>query len=446
MRRPLDHPLSRVIRRDKIVVMSDPFLDAVDKTPLALPPVTDDVLRAVRVMIDAYRLSAESRDVEVVLDGVLDAVARLVAYDAAGIYVLRRSSRRVHHWRWRGDEGPARGRRDPIVKDGMVALAIERGEPVLTNCASGDATAGRSEFASCLVVPIVGLHGTPMGAIELRATRPTAYEARAVEMLQLFATVVAGSIERARLKDEVRDKHRIDSELLVAREVMEELIPSVIPSLEGFDIAGVNEASFEVGGDYYEFIQLPDDRWGIIIADVVGKGIGAALMVSAIRATLYALVGRELATRAVMRRANRFFHDSVEGGRYVTLFYAVLDVQSRRIIYVNAGHQPPFVLRRNGEVEALESGGFPLGMFDTPRYFEGFAELHEGDLMVLYTDGIVEASDAHDEHYGRDRLLATLGGVRTQSAEDICRQVMDGVRSFSFGSQDDRTLLVLKAT
>ncbi len=130
MRRPLDHPLSRVTRRDKMVVMSDPSLDAVDKTPLALPPVTDDVLRAVRVMIDAYRLSAESRDVEVVLDGVLDAVARLVAYDAAGIYVLRRSSRRVHHWRWRGDEGPARGRRDPIVKDGMVARAIERGEPL----------------------------------------------------------------------------------------------------------------------------------------------------------------------------------------------------------------------------------------------------------------------------------------------------------------------------
>ena len=426
--------------------MSHPSLDAVDKTPPALPAVTDDVLSAVRVMIDAYRLTAESRDVDVILNGILDAVARLVVYDAAGIYVLRRSNRRVHHWLWRGDGGPARGRRDPIDEDGLVARAIERGEPVLTNCAAGDETVGRSGFESCLVVPIVGLHGALMGAIELRATRPTAFDARAVEILQLLATVVAGSIERARLKDEVRDKRRIDSELLVAREVMEELIPSTIPTLEGFDIAGVNEASFEVGGDYYEFIRLPDDRWGIIIADVVGKGIGAALLVSAIRATLYALVGRELATRAVMRRANRFFYDSVEGGRYVTLFYAVLDVQSRRVIYVNAGHQPPYVLRLNGEVEALESGGFPLGMFENPRYFEGFAQLHEGDLMVLYTDGIVEASDAHDEHYGRDRLLATLGGVRTQTADDICRQVMDGVRSFSFGSQDDRTLLVLKAT
>ena len=99
--------------------------------------------------------------------------------------------------------------------------------------------------------------------------------------------------------------------MIDAYRVMEELLPRTIPTLCGFDIAGVNEASFEVGGDYYEFIPLPDDRWGIIIADVVGKGIGAALLVSAIRASLYALVGRELAARALMRRANRFFYDSV---------------------------------------------------------------------------------------------------------------------------------------
>ena len=323
---------------------------------------------------------------------------------------------------------------------------MERGEPVLTNCATEDVPAGGSGFESCLVVPIVGLQATVMGALELRATRPRAFDTRAVEMLQLFGTVVASTIERARLKDEVRDKRRIDSELMVARHVMEELIPHTIPTLPGFDIAGVNEASFEVGGDYYEFIQLPDDRWGIVIADVVGKGIGAALLVSATRATLYALAGRELATRAVMRRANRFFYDSVEDGRYVTLFYAVLDVPSRRIIYVNAGHQPPLVLRRNGEVEELTSGGLPLGMFEAPRYFEGFAQLERGDLLVLYTDGIVESSDAHYEHYGRSRLLTTLGCARSERAEVICRQVMDDVRSFSFGSQDDRTLLVLKAT
>ncbi len=322
------------------------------------------------------------------------------------------------------------------------------GESVLTNCTAEneDGSEGDDGFGSCLVVPIIGLNEAVMGALELRGSRSLAFDERAVEMLQLFGAVVAGTIERARLKDEVRDKRRVDSELLVARHVMEELVPHTIPTLEGFDVGGVNEASFEVGGDYYEFIPLPDERWGIIIADVVGKGIGAALLVSAMRASLYVLVGRELAVRAVMRRANRFFYDSVEESRYVTLFYAVLDVPSRRMIYVNAGHQPPVVLRGNGEIEKLESGGVPLGMFEAPRYFEGFVELDQGDLTVLYTDGIVESSDAHDEHYGRDRLLTTLGSVRTESADAICRHVMDDVRSFSFGSQDDRTLVVLKAT
>ena len=322
-------------------------------------------------MIDAYRLTAESRDVDVILNGILDAVARLVVYDAAGVYVLRRSNRRVHHWLWRGDRGPARGRRDPIEEDGLVARAIERGEPVLTNCAAGDETVDRSGFESCLVVPIVGLHGAPMGAIELRATRPTAFDARAVEILQLLATVVAGSIERARLKDEVRDKHRIDSELLVAREVMEELIPSLIPPLEGFDIAGVNEASFEVGGDYYEFIRLPDDRWGIIIADVVGKGIGAALLVSGDPGDALC-PGRPRAGNPCGDASRQPV--LLRFGRGGALRDPVL-CRPRCPVAPNHLRQcrspAALVLRRNGEVEALENGGFPLGMFENPRYFEG---------------------------------------------------------------------------
>jgi sigma-B regulation protein RsbU (phosphoserine phosphatase) len=429
--------------------MSNSSIDSVAETQRltsAGSPVTDDAVRAVRVLIDAYRLSAESRDIDVILNGILDGVAQLVSFDAAGVYVLGRSKRQVRHWRWRGAAGPVPGHHDPVAEGGLVAQAMASGEPVLTNCVAKDGRAGEAGFGSCLVVPIIGLNEAVMGALELRVIREQAFDARAVEMLQLLGTVVAGTIERARLKDEVRDKRRIDSELLVARQVMEELVPRTIPTLDGFDIAGVNEASFEVGGDYYEFIPLHDDRWGIIIADVVGKGIGAALLVSAIRASLYALAGRELAVRAVMRRANRFFYDSVEDSRYVTLFYAVLDVPSRRMIYVNAGHHPPLVLRENGEVEALESGGVPLGMFESPRYFEGFAALDQGDLAVFYTDGIVESSDAHDEHYGRSRLLTTLGSVRSQSAEAICGHVMDDVHSFSFGSQDDRTLLVLKAT
>jgi sigma-B regulation protein RsbU (phosphoserine phosphatase) len=158
-----------------------------------------------------------------------------------------------------------------------------------------------------------------------------------------------------------------DHELAVARRVMAELLPQRAPALPGFDVAGAHETSREVGGDYYEFIPLGDDRWGIAIADVVGKGVAAALLVAAVRASLFALVSHELAQRAILRRANRFFHESVEAGKFVTLFYAVLDVASRRLIYVNAGHVPPVILRQNGEIELMEEGGVPLGLFEDPR-------------------------------------------------------------------------------
>ena len=405
---------------------------------------TDEALRSVRVLVDAYRLTAESGEPEPILNGILDCVARLVDYDSAAVYVLGRSGRHVRHFWWRDESGAVPCHDGALDEGRPVARAIDAGEPVLLD-ESIDPAEGGPCHRSGLVVPLVGLHGV-MGAIELHSRRAGAYDARAVETLLMLGTVIAGTIEQSRMREEVRAKRRIDAEMLVARDVMQDLIPRDVPTLEGFDIAGVNEASFEVGGDYYEFIPLPDDRWGVIVADVAGKGIAAALQVSAIRASMYALVGRELAIRAVMRHANRFFYDSVDAGRYVTLFYAVLDVPTRQLIYVNAGHQPPLLVRADGTVKKLWSGGVPIGMFESPQYFEGGARLRAGDLLALYTDGIVESSNAHDEEFGDGRLTQTMHEARSESAQVICQRVMDDVRRFSFGSVDDRTLLVLKAT
>ena len=412
--------------------------------PVLETTCTDEALRAVRVLVDAYRLTADSRDADRILNGILDCVARLVDYDSAAVYVLGSSGRHVRHFWWRDESGAVPCHDGALDEGRPVARAIDSREPVRLDESIEPAEGGPCH-RSGLVVPLVGFHGV-MGAIELHSKRAGAYDARAVEMLRLLGTLIAGTIERSRMQEEVRAKRRIDAEMLVARQVMEDLVPRGIPTLEGFDISGVNEASFEVGGDYYEFIPLPEDRWLMIIADVAGKGIAAALQVAAIRASIYALVGRELAIRAVMRHANRFFHDSVDAGRYVTLFYAVLDVPTRQIIYVNAGHQPPLLVRPDGSVDKLWSGGVPIGMFESPRYFEGGARLRPGDLLALYTDGIVESANAHDEEYGHDRLAATMHGARGESAEAICRRVMDDVHRFSFGSPDDRTLLVLKAT
>ena len=159
------------------------------------------------------------------------------------------------------------------------------------------------------------------------------------------------------------------------------------------------------------------------------------------------LVGHELAVRAIMRRANRFFHESVEEGKYVTLFYTVIDPPRRRMLYVNAGHVSPVLLRANGEVELLEEGGMPLGLFEAPRCFEGHIALNEGDVLTLYTDGVVETPDPDDDFYGMDRLVKLVKEQATSSSTEICSGIMQDVRRHGGGARaDDRTLVVMKAT
>lgn len=243
------------------------------------------------------------------------------------------------------------------------------------------------------------------------------------------------------------DPARLEYELAVARRVMASLLPHGTPTLSGFDIGAVNRASYHVGGDYYEFIPLTDGRWGIATADVVGKGLPAALLVAATRASLCTLAGLELALRAILRRANTFLQASVEPGRFVTLFYGVMEVRARRLIYVNAGHVPPILLRREGQAEFLEEGGPPLGLFEDARYLEGFAQLHPGDLLALYSDGVSEAMDPSETSYGRQRLVETLARHASASAAAICEAVLDDVQQFSRGrAEDDQTIVIMKAT
>ena len=310
---------------------------------------------------------------------------------------------------------------------------------------SPQASEGRGCARSRLLVPILGATGRVLGALDAWSDDPEGYDAEAAHLLTIYGHAVAGAIESARLQAEVIDKRRMDVDLALARQVMQELLPNNTPDLPGFDIAGSHASSLAVGGDYYEFIPLGDDRWGVVIADVVGKGITAALLVSAIRASIASLVGHELAVRAIMRRANRFFHESVEEGKYVTLFYAVLDVQHRRLLYSNAGHVPPVLLRKGGGVELLEDGGVPLGLFKAPRYVDGYATLRQGDLLALYTDGVVEAMDRDDQPYGLDRFVATLARARDAGAGEICSAVMRDVRQhLSGGPSDDCSLVVIK--
>lgn len=398
-------------------------------------------------MVDAVRLPAVTRDREGILNGILDGLEALVHADAAGVYIVDSKGKKLRHSLVRGCDKPVSNLNAPFDGHGVIGKVLTTGKPVQLTASSPEVSDGRPCARSRLVVPIVGATNRVLGVLDVWSDDPDGYDDDAASLLAVYGLAVAGTIEGARLYAEVVDKRRLESELSLARQVMQGLLPNSTPTLPGFDIAGAHETSLEVGGDYYEFIALGDGRWGVVIADVVGKGIAAALMVSAIRASIASLVGHELAVRAIMRRANRFFNESVGNGKYVTLFYAVLDVPHRRLLYANAGHVPPVLLREGGSVELLDEGGVPLGMFESPRYVEGNTVLKAGDLLTLYTDGVVETTDADDIPYGLDRFVATLQRSREQTADEICAEVMRDVRRHgSVARQDDRTLVVFKVS
>jgi sigma-B regulation protein RsbU (phosphoserine phosphatase) len=406
-----------------------------------------------RAIVESFAAIGASNDLNRTADQVLAGLRALFRSDVATIAVKALGERaEIVCQRTRSDHEADRERPRAEVGVGIVGRVLESGKAVLFGVVeegSPFSSELRTATRSAMAAPIIGGAGRLLGALLLESSEAGRYDNDALETLMSFGRASAAAVERSLLYTQVLDdERRLEGEMEVARQVMAGILPSEIPKLAGFDVAAVIEPCFEVGGDYYDFIPLVDDRWGIAMADVSGKGVPAALVVAAMRATLYTLAKRELALRSVFRHANEFINTSTRvRAKYVTLFYAVLDVQARRMIYVNAGHLPPVVLRETGDVDLLRSGGFPLGFFDAPRYFEQFVQLSTGDLVCLYTDGITETSNANDEDYGRARLIEVLRRNQQKTAAEIADALLADVRRFGERAPlDDATVLVLKAT
>ena len=242
------------------------------------------------------------------------------------------------------------------------------------------------------------------------------------------------------------ERERLESELALARRIQSRLLPAQPPRIEGVDIAGVSEPARAVGGDYFDHIALADGRVALVIADVSGKGVPAALLMSAFRASLMSQLDGTTDPARVMARVNRFLHQSVEPGRFVTAFLGVLDPRSGRFEYCNAGHNPPFVVAGGGEVSTLETGGLLLGMLEDAPYQAGLLELVPGATLALFTDGVTEAQAADGTMWGEERLVEMLKRQAGEPCEAFARRIVDAVRSFEGdqGPSDDITLLIAR--
>src|SRR6184192_164166 len=253
---------------------------------------------------------------------------------------------------------------------------------------------------------------------------------------------------RRRAAEEAREarihQQEQEREIAEAKAIQEKLLPRKIRQMPGFEIASAWQSARLVGGDYFDILPLDEKTLGICIADVAGKGMPAALLMSNLQAAVRGLSSLSLPPNVLCGRLNSIVHRNTDSDRFITFFYAHLDGSARRLAYVNAGHNAPFVVRADGSHERLREGGAVLGVFGTANYELGSAQLSPGDRVILFTDGVTEACDPSGEEFGEARLLRLLEDHRKLSADELQAKILAVVAEFS-GSrwQDDATLLVL---
>jgi sigma-B regulation protein RsbU (phosphoserine phosphatase) len=380
-----------------------------------------------------------------------DAIERLVVTTVMGHFLATRTA--LYHLGPTGLElAHARGTRPgalPTLLPGdPVALARELPGPRPTaELAAGPLRETLTAARFALVVPLVAPGG--LAGLLAVGTRPGG-RPFAEEDLEFAAALVRqaqAALEGARLHRLRLAKERQDRDLAIARGIQQGLFPKASPRIEGFEIVGESRSCLEVGGDYYDFVPLPGQRLGLVIADVSGKGTPASLRMASVHAWLRALAGSESPAR-VLERLNRFVFESTEMSRYVTLFYGELDPARRRLAYVNAGHVPPFLVRVGGREERLRCGGPVLGLLDEVSLEAGEVELAGGDLLVAVTDGVTEAMSPSGVEFGDERVRGVLaagsGGAAAATLSALVSAVDDWTGAA--GCSDDLTALILRAT
>ncbi|HET7292294.1 MAG TPA: SpoIIE family protein phosphatase [Vicinamibacteria bacterium] len=265
-----------------------------------------------------------------------------------------------------------------------------------------------------------------------------------LRVITALANVAAAKIENARLLEESLVKRQLEDEMRKAAEIQRRLLPSVAPTVKGYEICGSNRPCRTVGGDYYDFI-CESGKLHLALGDVSGKGTGAALLMTVLRAAVRAH-WTEFEPAEAMARINRTVCQNVTEGKYVTFFMARLDPATGQLTYVNAGQNPPILVRASEEVKELEEGGMVLGMFEAVPYSAASVELGPGDTLVVFSDGVSETWNGTEEEFGVARLVEVVRRGRALSAAGLEAEILRALEEYAAGARamDDRTLIVLK--
>lgn len=410
-----------------------------------------------RLLLDIIRAISASSDLDEVLGHLLTSVRSVIPCEAAGLFVLSQAITPVRpSIAGRVIAGMAQHgfpdrpwKDDPMLNSGkgIVGDVIRTGRTAIVPDVRRDFryVEGRAETLSEIAVPVV-VGGAPIGALNLESDRLDAFARSDAEILEYIANAASIAIERALLNQEILEKRRIEGQLDVAREVQASLLPKRPPEIPGFETVAVNIPTIHVSGDCYDYIPLPGGRVGLVVADVAGNGVPAALTMASFCAALRTQLRHNTDLPEAISVVNAFLVDTLGPAEFVTAFCASLDPADGRLTYVNCGHNPPLLIRAGRPTEELGIGGALLGFPGVGEYQAGEVRLTGGDLLALYTDGVVEALGAGGEQFGVERLESVLRAGRARPVAETAREIIHATRAFT-GSEhfeDDVTLLLLR--
>jgi len=337
------------------------------------------------------------------------------------------------------------------VSRNIIEEVVYQGKSVLTSDVQHDPRFGTGTVIlqginSVLAVPL-GVGENLFGLIY--ADSPIAdakFTEDHLKVLTTLASVAAIRVENARLLEERMERQRLENELQLAVEIQQRFQPSAPPQIEGFDLQGISFPCYEVGGDYYDFIRLDDGQYLIALGDVSGKGTAAALLMSSLHAAVHAQAETNNSLVRKVNSINDYLANNTPANRFVTLFVAELNPEDGTINFVNAGHNPPVIVHSGGTVEQLGSGGLPLGIMSGFGYTLGKAQLHAGDVLVLYSDGVSEANNPTGEEFGIERLCEVIQRHLDKPANRMRDRIEDALSKFSDNTPagDDITFVIVK--
>lgn len=286
--------------------------------------------------------------------------------------------------------------------------------------------------------------GQLLGVAYLDSRRPTAFSKLDRDILDALAAEAASVLDNARLVERERQRQRIEQELNIARDIQQALIPHGFRDFDYVAVAGIHTPCHAVGGDYFDVFPLDEGRTAILVADVSGKGLGAALLTTMLQG---AFSGMTIGTEPVraIKHMNRFLCEHSEVGRYATMFFGILDSRGE-LVYINAGHPSPLLLRDGKVTELTAEGSFPVGLIPEADYETRTARLECDDTLVLFSDGVTEAVSPSEEMFGSERLRDALTGQRGASLEQLQKAVLGSLHKFTSGANqsDDITLLIAR--